>query len=176
MGVKKTAKAEVPLWKPVAVIGGAIIGALVIIFGVLYAANRPNYRDLEKEFKRISANIPSDWTFTSKNEHSGTFGVFCLGIDDSFCPLMIYEYRVSQNIKSEVDALTKAKEFITRSGFDLTNGSYQKCEAQDIASNDYSCSSSGRKGNIEAIVTLSSKNSRGKIGSWALVSISSYEE
>jgi hypothetical protein len=90
MVVKKTKK-RVFVWKPIVAVSGAVIAVLVVIFFVLYFANKPNYRDLQKEFDRL--NIPADWELISTTKTGDTLGgTICLEID-LVCPQLIVSYK-----------------------------------------------------------------------------------
>jgi hypothetical protein len=176
MGKNKKAAKDVPVWKPIAVISGIVIVVIILIFSVLYVANRPNYRDLEKEYKRISANIPPDWQLVSTSSNKGTWGLFCLQIEGSECPHVIYEYKLSASLNNHEKMLDSVQNIVVSSGLTLTNNSYQKCEEMNVVSGDYTCSSDGHTGSISVNVSLDGKDPNGNPGNWAFISISSYEK
>jgi hypothetical protein len=153
---------------------GVIFLAIIVIFAWQYFAGRPNYRDLEKEYKLISANIPSDWTLVSQSSNKGLFGLFCLQIEGSECPHIIYEYRVGSPLADPLQMLSVTKDVVLSSGLSYLSDTFKKCEEPDVSSRNFTCSSGGHSGGVFANVSLTNKNSAGEDGQWAFISISRY--
>jgi hypothetical protein len=174
MGV---AKSRVKSRKRLVITCGGIAVVLVVVFALLYFTNRPNYRDLEKEFARISANIPADWQLVSESSNKGTWGLFCLQIEGSECPHLIAEFRRDAfSSTNPTIILQSLEEILSKSGFQIRESSYQKCTSMDISSNDYTCNASGYRDNIEASLSFDSSDSQSNSGDWSYISLSKYEK
>jgi hypothetical protein len=163
--------------KKTRLIAGAIVCVLALIFVLLYFTNRPNYRDLQKEYQRISAFIPADWQLVSESSNKGTWGLFCLQVEGSECPHLIAEY--SRDSIASQDLLTvteKLQNILTSSGFTILDDSYQKCTSDDIGNDDYTCSATGFRGDIKASLNIDSSDSQGTSGNWSYISLRKYEK
>jgi hypothetical protein len=177
MVAKKAAKLKKPTWERIVLPISGIIIVLGLVFALLYFNNRPNYRDLQKEFERISANIPADWQLVSESSNKGTWGLFCLQIEGSECPHLIVEYqRSALSGISPAAVIEELENILLDSGFTLLDDSYQKCSDSNIEDDDYTCSASGSRDSIRANVSIKSKAPAGEIGDWSSLSLSSYEK
>ncbi len=177
MGVKKAARAKKPTWRRFAIIGGVVVATIAIVFVVLYFSNRPNYRDLQKEYQRISAFIPSDWRLVSESSNKGTWGLFCLQVEGPECPYYIAEFsRNPLTTTSPSSITTQLQKPLIDAGLSLIDNTYQKCSTEDIRNDDYSCIAGGYIGDVEVYLSVDSTNARGVIGSWSRISIGKYEK
>jgi hypothetical protein len=172
MGDKKQKTKNVSAWKPILVISSTFIVLVVLLFGWLYFANKPNYRDLQKEFNQL--NIPADWELVSESSNKGVLGMFCWQIEGEECPYSIYEYSVSENISSNPEKIFETLYSILSSGgFRQEDNSYGlKCSESDIKSGNYLCYVVGLKNKVELSVTISDKSKTGEKGSWAKIGLS----
>jgi hypothetical protein len=91
--------------KRLVIICGGIAVILVVVFALLYFTNRPNYRDLEKEFAQL--NIPASWEVTSTTKTGDTLGgTICLEIDLT-CPQLIVSYKHLNIDREAADEIAK---------------------------------------------------------------------
>jgi hypothetical protein len=152
----------------------AIVCILALIFVLLYFTNRPNYRDLQKEYQKIS--IPADWQLVSESSNKGTWGLFCLGVDDSSCPYINNEFTVSTYPNSASDVIQSLQKIVSDAGYSLRDEPQDKCNDFYLQEKEYVCGAVGGNNNIEFYVDLSSSDSRGESGSWASIRLSRDED
>ena len=177
MGGKTNTTTKSFNWHRFGVIFGVIVAILVAIFTLFYFTNKPNYRDLQKEYDRISTFIPSDWQLVNESSNKGVLGLFCLQIEGSECPHLIVEYRRNTITNKDPLAITKnLQDILTNNGYTLLDDSYQKCTSDDIDNNDYTCSATGFRNDIKANLSVDNSDSQGVSGNWSYISLRKYEK
>jgi hypothetical protein len=163
------------LWRPALVIIAIAFGLLVIFFTWQYFVNRPNYRDLRREYSKLV--LPSDWQLISESGNKGAWGLFCWGIDDSSCPYINSNYsRAAIDSKTPDQIIDAMQAVITKNGYTLIKGTYQKCSQNEIQNENYACGATGYKDSVELHVSIDSTDSKGNKGNWAGLFLSKHEK
>jgi hypothetical protein len=142
-------------WKPVLVITGGCVVLFLVVFGFLYYTNKPNYRDLEKEYSKLS--IPSDWKLVGQDFEKGVFGFLCIQVDTA-CPAIYSQYRDSSSISSNKDLLTINNIFL-KSNILIKKRLLDDCK--EYRGDKYYCRVEGSHQKIGIIISVGS-NSRGE--------------
>lgn len=150
MGAMKQTSRSVPAWKPILAISAIVIAVAALFFGWQYTINRPNYRDLQKEFNKLS--IPADWTLVSESSNKGVLGLFCWSLSDSPCPEYGKKYANQSNIDPETDQKF-IEDTLILSGYQIVDRKLTNCAVQ--IGNKYFCYEQGTRSNIAAAISIS---------------------
>lgn len=155
MGLNKKAKPKRPIWQRVMMLVGSVVIVLGLVFVLLYFTNRPNYRDLQKEYERVSTFIPADWELVSESNNKGTWGLFCLDVgDDTPCPTL----EKLHNSKSSIDPDEDKKivqSLLNNANYVIANTRWSKCTLDIVSSEKYFCYAEGSKDNIALLISIS---------------------
>ncbi len=154
-------------WQIVALVLLIVFFVVSLMFLWLYASNKPNFRDLKQSYNKL--NIPSDWQLVNEYNKTGTAGMFCLNnlSDTSPCPVLINEYKVPENTIDQI---------LMTQTFNEVFANFPSAESQEIQcsnlenSEGYDCKKIIEKNNIEITLSLSTVDSNGNTGSWAIIS------
>lgn len=152
-----------------------IVVGVFILFGALfltwqYFKNKPNYRDLKKEYSKMQ--IPSDWQLVGESSNKGTWGLFCWQLEGSECPHIIYEYKSGMITKTASNIMNELEQMITKQGYVIEKDDYGlRCTEKNINNENYSCFVVGSREKIVVSVGLYSKNADGDNGNWANITL-----
>lgn len=135
--------------KSLLIIGGIFAAVLLLSFWY-YQSQRPNYRDLEKEF--VSLNIPSDWAAINSSSNKGTLGLFCWQIEGETCPYLNNKFLSKNNI--EASAQKKASQEVLGSAYSFT-GLFNEMACEDPK---LSCGYVFSKGSVQAVMSYKTVN------------------
>lgn len=87
--------------KKLIVVASIVLLAVVLLSFLFYQSQRPNYRDLEKEFSKLQ--IPGDWTLVQSDDKKGLGGRSCIGVaSDVSCPILQRIYTTSKTTDMSV--------------------------------------------------------------------------
>lgn len=156
--------------KSLLIIGGIFAAVLLLSFWY-YQSQRPNYRDLEKEF--VSLNIPGDWAAISSSSNKGTLGLFCWQIEGEACPYLLKEFSAPTKFDlANIDQLKKEmRQQITNLGYNQIE-SYERCAAANFENNDFTCSVAGTKNGKKIYVAATAQSASGNKGNYIVISLS----
>lgn len=136
------------------------IGMVLVIVAIFafYQSQRPNYRDLEREFQ--SLNIPANWKLESNSSNKGFLGLACFQIAGEQCPYIVTDYLVPESRNRADIEETFAKISSTNSESKLLedDGYGSKCSDSDIEAGNYYCRRVYDQGGIYLKIILLSDN------------------
>ena len=148
---KQTAKGGSVL-KPILIISGVTLAVIALFFAWQYAINRPNYRDLKREYSKLS--IPSDWKLVSESDNKGVLGLFCWQIEGSECPYAGLQYSATTPPSPAIDNAVISK--IVQSGdFQIIETNNNHCV---VETDNYYCSVSAKKNKMSLDVSIGVEN------------------
>lgn len=124
---------------------------LVLLGFLYYQSQRPNYRDLEKEFSTLQ--IPADWELVSESSSKGWKGLFCFTAKiDETCPYLEVNYQNSVKLDPDSD-----KKLLTtlasEAGYSTSDVNYENC---NLSAEKYYCILFAEKNGINARLSVSS--------------------
>ena len=140
------------LWRPALVIIAIAFGLLVIFFTWQYFINRPNYRDLRREYSKLV--LPSDWQLVSESGNKGVWGLFCWQIEGSECPYVGSKYSSKSHLNPKEDKSILDK-IADSAGFVITERIYKHCELTD---DKYYCGVKAKNKNFSLEVSIGGTN------------------
>lgn len=145
--------------------GMALVVAALFAF---YQSQRPNYRDLEREYQ--SLNIPANWQLISNKNNNGFLGITCFQIAGETCPYLSSRYTL--------EYLTIEKQLVLSEqivGDDWVYIGLFNEETCKASSDPLSCEYIFEKGSTRAVIGYSNISPTGEASFYSSVSISAKE-
>ncbi len=131
-----------------------------VLFGFLYyQSQRPNYRDLEKEFSNLQ--IPSNWQLVSESSSKGWMGLFCFtsGIDEA-CPYKDVLFSLSSDEKNSQSDIAFLSQIESTGGFSNVDKNLANC-SKNVE--NYYCIYFAEKGKIKLRLSIDSSDENKKL-------------
>jgi hypothetical protein len=153
---KKAVSGFWPISRVFLIAAAVLIILIALFFTWQFYANRPNYRDLKKEYSKLV--IPSNWVLESRNDEKGVAGLFCWGIDNSSCPNISSQYN-SKDAPNPVDDKALLNNIVKNLGYEPKIEVNNNCV---VSSTNYSCSARGVKNNYAIVVSVGFENNINK--------------
>jgi len=125
-----------------------VLGLVTLFFVWQYFINRPNYRDLEREYRKIT--IPTDWQLINRSDDKGALGYICWEIDNSACPSISTQYETVETKSPDID-LDILYSIARDLGYDVQTDNNDSCKDDAI---QYSCKLTASKNNYALVLSI----------------------